>query len=106
MTQHEKIKAILQSTYDLGRSGLSGVPTLGEVASGLIANGCICLPCKKGDKLMYNGIEYTVDHWNILATAFAELDKDDLRPRCHLFDIKAAEEALVEGGEDDEQKAD
>ena len=100
MTQHERIKTILQETYDLGRSGLSGVPTLGEVARSLIAAGCICLPCKKGDKLIHNGVEYTVDHWNILASAFAELDKDDLRPRCHLFDIEAAQEAME--GEGDE----
>ncbi len=48
------------------------------------------LPCKKGDVLIRNGERCTVDHWNVLATAFTE--SDALR----LFDVEDAEKALEE----------
>lgn len=66
-------------------------------------DGCKCfkdksryieLPCGKGAKLTYKGIEYTVDHWNILATAFAELPPQDTRSKIHLFDVEGARNAM------------
>lgn len=48
------------------------------------------LPCKKGDVLIKNGEMCTVDHWNVLATAFTE--SDSLR----VFNVKEAEKALKE----------
>lgn len=59
-----------------------------EVADYLIANGVIVPPCTKGDVLKYNGVDYTLNHWNIIATAFSEEN------RLHLFDIEEAEQAL------------
>jgi hypothetical protein len=51
------------------------------------------LPCDKGDVLQYDGVDYEVDHWNILATSFS---KDN---HLHLFDVKEAEKALKGGAE-------
>lgn len=51
------------------------------------------LPCDKGDVLRYDGVDYEVNHWNILATSFS---KDN---HLHLFDIKEAEKALKGGAE-------
>ncbi len=50
------------------------------------------LPCQKGDILQYDGVDYEVDHWNVLATSFSKDNK------LHLFDIKEAKKAL-KGGE-------
>ena len=50
------------------------------------------LPCDKGDVLRYDGVDYKVNHWNILATSFSKDNK------LHLFDIKEAKKAL-KGGE-------
>ena len=46
------------------------------------------LPCDKGDVLQYDGVDYQVNHWNILATSFSKDNK------LHLFDIKEAKKAL------------
>jgi hypothetical protein len=51
------------------------------------------LPCEKGDILQYDGVDYEVDHWNILATSFS---KDN---HLHIFDVKEAEKALKGGVE-------
>lgn len=64
-----------------------------EMADILLANGVVVLPCTKGDVLKYNGVDYTLNHWNILATAFSEEN------RLHLFDIEEAEQALKGGAE-------
>lgn len=51
------------------------------------------LPCDKGDILQYDGVDYEVNHWNILATSFSKDNK------LHLFDIKEAKKALKGGAE-------
>lgn len=63
---------------------------IGGIADHLIANGVILLPCKEGDILPYDGTDYKIDHWNVLATAFSE-DK-----KLHIFSIEEAEKALKE----------
>lgn len=59
----------------------------------LLANGVIVLPCDKGTKLKYDGIDYEVDHWNIIASAFNE-NVEKGRSRVHLFDIEEAYKTL------------
>ena len=63
------------------------------VADHLLANGVIVLPCGKGTKLKYDGIDYEVDHWNIIASAFNE-NVEKGRSRVHLFDIEEAYKTL------------
>ena len=46
------------------------------------------LPCKKGDVLERNGERCEVDHWNVIATTFAEGGK------LRLFNVEDAEKAL------------
>ena len=48
------------------------------------------LPCKKGDVLERNGERCEVDHWNVIATTFAEGRK------LRLFNVEEAEKALEE----------
>ena len=48
------------------------------------------LPCKKGDVLERNGELCEVDHWNVIATTFAEGGK------LRLFNVEEAEKALAE----------
>ena len=64
------------------------------VADHLLANGVIVLPCGKGTKLKYDGIDYEVDHWNILASAFNDEARNKGKSGIHLFDIEDAEKAL------------
>ncbi|MBQ7800644.1 MAG: hypothetical protein IJ370_09135 [Oscillospiraceae bacterium] len=65
------------------RGMASGIPIIqkwdyGATADKLLANGVILLPCKEGDVLQKDGIEYKVDHWNIVATAFSKDGKGKL----------------------------
>ena len=55
---------------------------------------CIVLPCKEGDKLRRDGIEFTADHWNLILTAFAEDKSTKSGKRVGLFGDKEAEAAL------------
>ena len=55
---------------------------------------CIVLPCKEGDKLRRDGIEFTADHWNLTLTAFAEDKSTKSGKRVGLFGVKEAEAAL------------
>ena len=48
------------------------------------------LPCKEGDVLERNGERCEVDHWNVIATTFAEGEK------LRLFNVEDAEKALEE----------
>lgn len=91
MTEKERLTEIIN---EVARS--YGGLTVDELADHLLASGVIVLPCGKGEILPYNGIEYEVDHWNILASAFT--DKEGVS-RLHLFDIEKAYEALAERSE-------
>lgn len=64
------------------------------LADYLLANRGIVLPCGKGTKLNYDGIDYEVDHWNILASAFNDKVREEGKSRLHLFDIEEAYKAL------------
>lgn len=55
---------------------------------------CVVLPCKEGDKLRRDGIEFTADHWNLILTAFAEDKSTKSGKRVGLFGAKEAEAAL------------
>ena len=55
---------------------------------------CVVLPCKDGDKLRRDGIEFTADHWNLILTAFAEDKSTKSGKRVGLFGAKEAEAAL------------
>ena len=87
-----------RDVFDYCREGRSDeIPDIEERCSGFKdASLYIELPCGKGAKLMYKDTEYTVDHWNILATAFAELPPEDTRSKLHLFDVKEARNAIKE----------
>ena len=52
------------------------------------------LPCVDGDILNFEGVDYKLDHWNVLATAFSTTEEK----RIHLFSVDSAEKAL-KGGE-------
>ena len=56
------------------------------------------LPCKKGDVLERNGERCEVDHWNVIATTFAEGGK------LRLFNVEEAEKALEDMRKEDEGK--
>ena len=64
------------------------------LADHLLANGVIVLPCGKGTKLKYDGIDYEVDHWNIIASAFNDKVREEGKSRLHLFDVEEAYKAL------------
>ena len=65
----------------------------------LLANGVIALPCDKGTKLNYNGIDYELDHWNILASAFNDKAKEQGKSKLHLFDVEEAYKAMEDKNE-------
>ena len=67
------------------------LPNVEKLADYLMKNGVIVLPCQAGEKLLRRGLEYTLDHWNILATAYHE-------NQTSLFTLEDAERALREGG--------
>lgn len=77
---------ILGDNYDLDR--------LRDLVQADRDGRCIVLPCKEGDKLRRDGIEFTADHWNLILTAFAEDKRTKSGKRVGLFGAKEAEAAL------------
>lgn len=65
-----------------------------RIVDHLLANGVIVLPCGKGAKLKYDGIDYEVDHWNIIASAFNDKAREEGKSGIHLFDVEEAYKAL------------
>ena len=57
---------------------------------------CVVLPCKKGEMLKRNGLDYRVDHVNIVFTTFAHDETVTGRERLGLFTVEQAEAALNE----------
>ena len=92
MTDREKLIELMQ---EWGNKNTDSFP-FEDVADHLLANGVIVLPCGKGTKLNYNGIDYEVDHWNILASAFNDKAKEQGKSGLHLFDVEEAYKALEE----------
>ena len=62
------------------------------IADYLLANGVIALPREKGAVLNRNGEKCIANNWNIILTAFNEDNQ------VRLFDVKEAEQALKERG--------
>lgn len=91
MTEKERLTEIIN---EVARS--CGGLTVDALADYLLANGVIVLPCGRGEILPYNGIEYKVDHWNILASAFT--DKEGVS-KLHIFKVEEAYKALAERSE-------
>lgn len=77
---------ILGDNYDLDR--------LRDLVQADRDGRCVVLPCKEGDKLRRDGIEFTADHWNLILTAFAEDKSTKSGKRVGLFGDKEAEAAL------------
>ena len=77
---------ILGDNYDLDR--------LRDLVQADRDGRCVVLPCKEGDKLRRDGIEFTADHWNLILTAFAEDKSTKSGKRVGLFGAKEAEAAL------------
>lgn len=71
-----------------------GVARLLELSEADRDGRCVVLPCKDGDKLRRDGIEFTADHWNLILTAFAEDKSTKSGKRVGLFGAKEAEAAL------------
>lgn len=90
--QREKLIELLCEAIDIH----SDAP---DIADRLLANGVIVLPCGKGTKLNYNGIDYEVDHWNILASAFNDKAKEQGKSKLHLFDVEEAYKAMEDKNE-------
>lgn len=77
---------ILGEDYDLDR--------MRELVEADRDGRCVVLPCKEGDKIRRDGIEFTADHWNLILTAFAEDKSTKSGKRVGLFGAKEAEAAL------------
>ena len=80
---------------------LLGAPVYGLTGTCLNFNNKstrVHLPCKKGDVLERNGERCEVDHWNVIATTFAEGGK------LRLFNVEEAEKALEDMRKEDEWK--
>lgn len=71
-----------------------GIARLLELSEADLDGRCVVLPCKEGDKLRRDGIEFTADHWNLILTAFAEDKSTKSGNRVGLFGAKEAEAAL------------
>lgn len=80
------IEDILGDDYDLDR--------LRQLVQADRDGRCVVLPCKEGDKLRRDGIEFAADHWNLILTAFAEDKSTKSGERVGLFGAKEAEAAL------------
>ena len=88
-SEKEKLTELIQNAVDGCARNWAEV-----IADHLLANGVIVLPCGKGTKLKYDGIDYEVDHWNILASAFSDKAKEEGKSSLHLFDVEEAYKAL------------
>ena len=91
----ELVTAYKEGRYIIMRDAeQKGVARLLELSEADRDGRCIVLPCKEGDKLRRDGIEFTADHWNLILTAFAEDKSTKSGKRVGLFGEKEAEAAL------------
>lgn len=87
---------LIELIHEAERWGNDDVNAMADI---LLANGVIVLPCGKGTKLNYDGIDYEVDHWNIIASAFNDKAKEKGKSGLHLFDVEKAYKALEDKNE-------
>lgn len=91
----ELVTAYKEGRYIIMRyAEQKGVARLLELSEADRDGRCVVLPCKEGDKLRRDGIEFTADHWNLILTAFAEDKSTKSGKRVGLFGAKEAEAAL------------
>ena len=91
----ELVTAYKEGRYIIMRDAeQKGVERLLELSEADRDGRCVVLPCKEGDKLRRDGIEFTADHWNLILTAFAEDKSTKSGKRVGLFGEKEAEAAL------------
>lgn len=81
-----EIENILGEDYDLDR--------LRQLVEADRDGRCVVLPCKEGEKLKRDGVEFAADHWNIRLTAFAEDPSTASGKRVELFGIEGAKNAI------------